>query len=113
PAYDKFSVLVATYCVMTAPVWFGRMLRSGVSGLRLLVCGLAPATLFYIVSNFAVWVSSGAYEKSLGGLAQCYWAAVPFYRWMLAGDVFYLAILGACWMLAGAERRVRCAAVAK
>jgi hypothetical protein len=27
--------------------------------------------------------------------------AVPFFRWMLAGDVFYLAILFGCSALAG------------
>jgi hypothetical protein len=55
------------------------------------------------VTNFAVWAFQSDYEKTLAGLAQCYWAAVPFYRWMLAGDIFYLAILLACWALAGAS----------
>jgi hypothetical protein len=40
-------------------------------------------------------------------LGQCYWAAIPFYRWMLAGDVFYLAVLASCWMLAGMSLRRR------
>jgi hypothetical protein len=26
---------------------------------------------------------------------------VPFYRWMLAGDVFYIATLFSCWAVAG------------
>ena len=56
--------------------------------------------LFYIVTNFAVWAFQSDYEKSLAGLAECYWAAVPFYRWMLAGDIFYLAVLGGCWLAA-------------
>lgn len=60
-----------------------------------------PATLFYITTNFAVWAYEGSYEKSLAGLLECYWAAVPFYRWMLAGDVFYLAAMLACCVIAG------------
>jgi hypothetical protein len=32
---------------------------------------------------------------------QCYVAAVPFYRWMLAGDVCYLVALFGCLALAG------------
>ena len=86
---------------MTLPVWFGRLAarravavdqpwRSG-RCLRSL-----PATLFFIVSNFAVWAFQSDYEKSLAGLVQCYWAAVPFYRWMLAGDIFYLGVLLGC-----------------
>jgi hypothetical protein len=55
-----------------------------------------------LVSNFAVWAFQSDYEKTLAGLAKCYWAAVPFYRWMLAGDVFYLAILLGCLAIARA-----------
>ena len=120
PAYNSFLVMLATYAVMTVPVWFGRMLRGehrgwGLAG-RWMLCGLAPATLFFVVSNFAVWAFQSDYEQSLAGLTQCYVAAVPFYRWMLAGDLFYMAVLFACWTLAGvtisaaspAPERVRC-----
>lgn len=119
PAYDSLIVMAATYAVMTLPVLFGRLLRGRRSrwatAWRWAVCGLAPATLFFVVTNFAVWAFQSDYEKSLTGLMQCYWAAVPFYRWMLAGDVVYLALLFGCWALAGvriarvdrAEERLR------
>jgi hypothetical protein len=108
PTYNNIPVMIATYAVMTVPVWLGRMLRERPSGwaaavLRCAVCGLVPATLFFLVSNFAVWAFQSDYEKSLAGLARCYWAAVPFYRWMLAGDVFYIATLFSCWALAAAR----------
>jgi hypothetical protein len=108
PAYSNVPVLVATYAVMTVPVWLGRMLRERPSGwaaaaLRWAVCGLVPATLFFLVSNFAVWAFQSDYEKSLAGLKECYLAAVPFYRWMLAGDLFYIATLFSCWAIAGAK----------
>jgi hypothetical protein len=107
PAHDSVPVIVATYGAMTAPVWLGRWLRRhearGGNPLRWAVCGLAPATIFWVVTNLAVWAFQSGYEKSLAGLAACYWAAVPFYRWMLAGDIFYLAVLLACWTLAGAS----------
>jgi len=121
PAYDNILVMVATYAVLTLPVWLGRTLRqqprgwAGIAG-RCAACGLIPATLFYLVSNFAVWAFESDYEKSLAGLAQCYAAAVPFYRWMLAGDLFYVAVLFGCWALAGvptAVLRVRSCSQAK
>jgi hypothetical protein len=106
PSHDNIPVLLATYAVMTAPVWLGRMLRRPSSGravtaLRFAVCGFVPATLFYLVSNFAVWAFQSDYAKTLNGLGQCYAAALPFYRWMLAGDVFYIAVLFACFAIAG------------
>ena len=69
--------------------------------MRWAVCGLVPATLFFLVSNFAVWAFQSDYAKTWAGLVQCYWAAIPFYRWMLSGDVFYLALLFGCAALAG------------
>ena len=108
PAHDSVPVIIATYGAMTIPVWLGRWLRrretSVAATARWAMCGFAPATVFWLATNFAVWAFQSGYEKTLAGLMQCYWAAVPFYRWMLAGDMFYLAVLLVCWMLAGAGR---------
>jgi hypothetical protein len=105
PAHDNFPVMLATYAVMTVPVWLGRMMADGYRGWssawRWAVCGLVPATLFFVMTNFAVWAFQSDYEKTLAGLARCYWAAVPFFRSMLAGDVFYLTILLGCLAIAG------------
>lgn len=105
PAHDSLPVMLITYAVMTLPVWFGRGLRNTQgtwsSAWRWIVCGIMPASLFYVVTNFAVWAFQSDYQKSWAGLVQCYCAAVPFYRWMLAGDLFYLAILFGASALAG------------
>jgi hypothetical protein len=105
PAHDNIPVLLTTYVAMTLPVWFGRMLRERRGGWdtawRWAVCGLVPAVLFFFVTNFAVWAFQSDYERSLAGLTRCYVAAIPFFRAMVAGDVFYLAVLFSCWALAG------------
>jgi hypothetical protein len=115
PAYNSQVVMVATYAVMTAPVFLGRWMRgetrTGAIALKAIACGLVPATLFYVVTNFAVWAFLSDYDKSLAGLIECYWAAVPFYRWMLAGDIFYMSVLGACWLVAQASFGRRVAAI--
>ncbi len=110
PAYNSIPVMLATYAVMVVPVWLGRLQRGErprwLAAIRWIVIGFIPATLFYLVSNFAVWAFQSDYQKSLTGLADCYWAAVPFYRWMLAGDLFYLAVLLTCMALAGVTKPV-------
>ncbi len=109
PAYNNVPVLVITYAVMALPIWLGRALRDenriGASAFKLVLCGLIPATLFFVITNFAVWAFQSDYEASLAGLATCYAAAVPFYRWMLAGDIFYMGLLACCWMLANVSMR--------
>ena len=57
---------------------------------------MVPATAFYLVTNFVVWSFKSSYEPTLAGLATCYTAALPFYRAMLAGDLFYLGMMLAC-----------------
>ncbi len=105
PAHSNVPVMLATYGSMTLPVWFGRLLRTRGGGwdtaARWVLCGLVPAVVFFVVTNFAVWAFQSDYEGSLAGLAECYWRAVPFFRAMLTGDVFYMAILFGCWTLAG------------
>jgi hypothetical protein len=109
PAHDNLPVMIATYGIMVVPVWLGRLQRGeksrSAAAAKWLVFGIAPAVLFYIVTNFAVWAFQSDYTKDLAGLRNCYVAAVPFFRWMLAGDMIYLAALLACLALAGAPQR--------
>jgi len=55
---------------------------------------LAGSVLFFLVTNFGVWVSAQvSYPHTLAGLFQCYVAAIPFFRNSLAGDLGYVGIL--------------------
>jgi hypothetical protein len=105
PAYDNWPVLVVKYGMMALPILFGRFLireeQERKTPWRWGVCGLAPATLFFITTNLAVWAFQSDYAKTLPGLVECYAAGVPFYRSMLAGDLFYLTVLFGCAALAG------------
>jgi hypothetical protein len=61
---------------------------------------LAGSSLFFVVTNFAVWASGALYPLTAEGLATCYLAAVPFFRNALLGDFTYSAVLFAVWALA-------------
>ena len=86
----------------TFPFTWGSILIAGLLGLwvrsrsnvaTLLGVGLLNSILFFIVTNFGVWLVGGLYPHTAGGLVQCYTLAIPFYRNTLAGDLAYLAIL--------------------
>ncbi len=55
---------------------------------------LVTAGQFFLVSNFLVWAGGDGmmYPKDLGGLAQCYVMALPFFGNTLAGDVLFSAL---------------------
>ena len=109
PAHDNLTVQLSVHLMMIGTLWLGRHLREvesrqdiGVWG-RLAgwaLCGILPATAFFVVTNFAVWAFKSDYPASLSGLLACYTAGIPFYRMMLAGDVVYLAALAGCLALA-------------
>lgn len=114
--YQNFGVMLAVYAAMTAPVLLGRWLRRGEGArwvAKLAASSLLPATLFFLVSNLAVWAWSTQpyYEKSVAGLVHCYAMAVPFYGRMLAGDIAFTAVLfGAMFVAAGDAVKSRAAA---
>ena len=87
------------YACMAVIALGGTLLRGriGVDGLM--------ALFFFVVTNFAVWASSGMYPMTASGLVACYVAAIPFFANSLAGVLVYSLILfGAHALLA---RRVQ------
>lgn len=63
------------------------------SWIKLGVGTLASSLMFFILTNFGVWMTSGLYTKTFDGLVQCYVMAVPFFHYQIAGDIFYVGVL--------------------
>lgn len=61
---------------------------------------LGASILFFVVSNFGVWIEGRLYARTLSGLAECYINAVPFFRNTLLGDVIFSAILFGTYVFA-------------
>jgi hypothetical protein len=64
---------------------------------------ITGSCLLFLLTNFAVWAGGALYPHTAGGLAECFAAAVPFFRNSLAGDCFYAAVLFGVWALAEAR----------
>lgn len=62
---------------------------------------LASSVLFFIITNFAQWISDPFYAKSGAGLAQCYTMAIPFFSYTALGDMFFVAVLFGTYELLG------------
>jgi hypothetical protein len=83
------------YGLIACNVWLGLRLGPNPSALRIGAYGLLAATIFFVVSNFAVWASGGGlgYTRDLAGLIACYIAAIPFFQYSLAGMAVYATLL--------------------
>lgn len=51
------------------------------------------STLFFVVSNFGVWLIDGFYVYNVEGLVLCYYKAIPFFKNEIMGNIFYSSIL--------------------
>jgi len=72
----------------------GLWLRSHKSVLVVLGGTLASSVIFFVVTNFGVWLPPGTmYAASWSGLVECYVAAIPFFRNSVAGDLIFVALL--------------------
>lgn len=54
---------------------------------------VGSAILFFLLTNFGVWLFSGFYPLTVAGFVACYVAAIPFFQNTLAGDLFFTALL--------------------
>ncbi|OGX37795.1 MAG: hypothetical protein A3C36_03495 [Omnitrophica WOR_2 bacterium RIFCSPHIGHO2_02_FULL_52_10] len=55
--------------------------------------GLASAVLFFITTNFGVWLVSGMYPMTWAGLTECFVLAMPFFRNELLSTFIYGVVL--------------------
>ncbi len=54
---------------------------------------LSGSLLFFLVSNFGVWIHSTVYPKSMTGLVECYTLALPFLRNSILSNLLFTAVL--------------------
>src|SRR6185312_2564026 len=60
---------------------------------RLAGASVAGAVLFFVLTNFGMWGLGDWYPRTFSGLAECYLAAIPFFRNTLWSDLFFSAVL--------------------
>ncbi len=74
-------------------VLLGWAIRTRLSPVSVGLAALASSVLFFALTNFGVWLTSGMYPQTLSGLAACFVAAIPFFQNTAAGDLFYSGLL--------------------
>jgi hypothetical protein len=89
--FHRFMPFVYAGFVVT--VCLGLLIRHRVTPLTVGGAALAGSVLFFIITNFGVWLVSDLYPKTATGLVSCYVAAIPFFRNTLAGNAFYTLVL--------------------
>jgi hypothetical protein len=96
--HSLMPIIYATYALFVA---LGMRLRARRQSI-IAVGGaaVASATIFFAITNFAVWLTGETYQLSFNGLVACYVAAIPFFDRTLASDLIFSAIFFGAFALA-------------
>ncbi|MDD2191379.1 MAG: hypothetical protein PHO12_02390 [Bacteroidales bacterium] len=82
-----------TYAAFAIIVLMGRFGLKNIKFQNVFFSTIGASIIFFIVSNFGVWVSSGLYPHTFLGLQTCYIAGIPFFNNTLIGDFVYTGLL--------------------
>jgi len=89
--YQGFYWQYGSYLLIAA---FGLWLfRKRITVSNVLVGALSSGLIFFIVSNFGVWLTADLYPLTWAGLKACFVAAIPFYKGTFFGELFFTVIL--------------------
>lgn len=88
-----YSGSLFTYAAFVAIAILGMNALKRVTVSRVVASAMSASILFFALSNFGVWLSSGMYPHTWNGLATCYAAGLPFLKNTVAGDLVYSALL--------------------
>ena len=79
--WQYFSILLITF--------IGRNYLKKINVNKLLGISISSSIVFFVISNFGVFISTSTYPKDLNGLLFCYTAAIPFFWGTLSSSIIY------------------------
>lgn len=70
----------------------GMSLRKHRNIRSIIIITLISSVLFFLITNFGVWLVSSLYPRTIEGLFQSYFFAIPFFRNTIIGDLLYVGL---------------------
>jgi hypothetical protein len=67
-------------------------LKKSSNWLRVPLGALASSLIFFVISNFGVWIEGKLYAHTWQGLTDCFVMALPFFRATLTSDLLFSAL---------------------
>lgn len=87
------EMIPVIYGCIALTALLGFSLSKKITAARVIGFSVSSSILFFIISNFFVWLTSGMYPLSGTGLMVCFVAAIPFFKTSLFGTLFWSAAL--------------------
>lgn len=91
--FYSWPIMLSVYTGFTLMGYIGLKVRQNKKISTVLFGTILGSFIFFLTTNAAVWMFSPLYTKNLSGLMNCFYLALPFWRNMLVGDLFYVIML--------------------
>jgi len=88
------SVIMYVYISLLIIFFMGKYLIKEKSFNSTMVLSLSSAIIFFIISNFGVWIVG--YPKTMSGFVACYVAALPFLSNTLISTLLFSSVFHYC-----------------
>jgi hypothetical protein len=69
--------------------FLGKFLVKDKQPLKLISFSLLSSILFFLITNFGVWLATEMYSKTISGLITSYYMGLPFFRNTILSDLVY------------------------
>ncbi len=84
------KTLPFVYASFVMIILMGRLISRRKNWKSVMLASLSGSFLFYLITNFGVWIMGMGLSPDLAGV---YRDGIPFFRNMIAGDLFFNAVL--------------------
>jgi len=87
------DTMLYVYGGFALTVVIGFWIRKNMNAGRIALAAVSASILFFVITNFGAWLTSGLYPMTVDGLMQAYVAAIPFFQNSLLGNLVFSALL--------------------
>lgn len=88
-------------------VGLGALLLKKLSVAKVFLGSVSASLIFFLISNFGVWMQGLIYPKTIAGLVECYSMAIPFYRATFLSDLIFTGVFfGVMYLYSSTNERI-------
>jgi len=75
-----YSSMTITYLTLIIIFYFNKVFFKIINFKRIILTSFLSSLIFFIITNFNVWLFGNLYSKNFEGLINCYIMAIPFFH---------------------------------
>jgi len=88
-----YHIMLSVYISFIIIVFLGFRLARKRTSMKVINTAIIASIIFFIITNFSVFLTSTLYPKNIIGLIECYTLAIPFFMNTLVANIFYSLLM--------------------